>query len=54
MGFVAKAAVYVIVGLVAARVGFGMGGRPTDTRGAMATILAQPLGSILLLSLIHI
>jgi len=48
VGFVAKAAVYVIVGLVAARVGFGMGGRPTDTRGAMATILAQPLGSILL------
>jgi len=48
VGFVAKAAVYVILGLVAARVGFGLGGRPTDTGGAMATILAQPFGSLLL------
>jgi hypothetical protein len=48
LGFVAKAAVYVIVGTIAARVGFGMGGRTTDTRGAMATILAQPFGSVLL------
>jgi uncharacterized protein DUF1206 len=45
---VAKAAVYVIVGGVAAKVGFGMGGRPTDTRGALATILGQPFGRVLL------
>ena len=48
VGFVAKAAVYLIVGGVAAKVGFGMGGRTTDTRGAMATILAQPFGAALL------
>jgi len=48
VGFVAKGAVYVIIGGVAARVGFGMGGRPTDTRGAMATILGQPFGRIAL------
>jgi hypothetical protein len=48
LGFVAKAAVYVIVGGVAAKVGFGMGGRTTDAHGALATILGQPLGRVLL------
>jgi uncharacterized protein DUF1206 len=48
IGFVAKAAVYIIVGGVAARAAFGMGGRPTDTRGALLTILRQPLGIVLL------
>lgn len=48
VGFVAKGAVYVIIGGVAAKVGFGMGGRPTDTGGAMATILGQPFGRLAL------
>jgi hypothetical protein len=48
IGFAAKAAVYLIVGGLAAKAGFGMGGRTTDTRGAMATILAQPFGRALL------
>ena len=48
LGFVAKALVYIIVGGVAARVAFGMGGRTTDTRGALGTILAQPFGRLLL------
>jgi uncharacterized protein DUF1206 len=48
VGFVAKAAVYVIVGGLAARAAFGMGGRTTDSRGALATILGQPFGWVLL------
>ena len=48
VGFVAKAAVYIIVGGVAARVAFGMGGRTTDTRGALAMLLAQSFGRVLL------
>ena len=48
IGFVAKAAVYVIVGVMAAKAGLGMGGRTTDTRGALAAILAQPFGRGLL------
>ena len=48
LGFVAKAAVYVIVGGLAAKAGFGMGGRTIDTRGALATILGQPFGRVLL------
>ena len=47
-GFVAKAAVYIIVGGVAARVAFGMGGRTTDTRGALAMLLGQSFGRVLL------
>jgi hypothetical protein len=38
----------VIVGAVAARVAFAGRGRPTDTRGALATILGQPLGRVML------
>lgn len=48
IGFVAKAAVYIIVGGVAARVAFGLGGRTTDPSGALITILRQPLGTALL------
>jgi hypothetical protein len=48
LGFLAKAAVYVVVGGLAARVAFGMGGRTTDTSGALAAILAQPFGRLLL------
>src|SRR5688572_8500872 len=50
LGVVAKALVYIIVGGVAARVAFGMGGRTTDTRGALGTILAQPFGRLLLVA----
>jgi hypothetical protein len=49
LGFVAKAVVYVIVGGLAARVAFGMGGgRTTDSSGALLTILSQPFGRLLL------
>jgi hypothetical protein len=48
LGFAAKAAVYIVVGGIAARVAFGMGGRTTDTRGALITILRQPFGTVLL------
>src|SRR5688500_2053345 len=48
VGFAAKAAVYIIVGGLAARAGLGTGGRTTDTRGALATILGQPFGQLLL------
>lgn len=49
LGFLAKAAVYVIVGGLAARLAFGMGGgRTTDSSGALAAILAQPFGRFVL------
>jgi hypothetical protein len=51
-GFVAKAILYGTIGTLAASAALGVGsarnGGATDTRGAMATVLAAPLGKILL------
>ncbi len=47
-GYFTKGLVYVVVGLLAALAGFGMGGETTDMRGSMRTISAQPFGKILL------
>ncbi len=48
LGYAAKGAVYIVVGLLAAMAAFGRGGKTTDTRGALATIVAQPFGRVLL------
>jgi hypothetical protein len=45
-GFLAKAAVYVAVGLLAAKAAVGWGGRPTDTPGAIAAVRQQPGGAL--------
>ena len=47
-GYAAKGAVYIVVGLLAAMAAFGAGGKTTDTRGALATIVTQPFGRVLL------
>ncbi len=47
-GYAAKGIVYFIVGLLAAQVALGIGGRTTDTNGALETILTQPFGKFLL------
>jgi hypothetical protein len=49
-GFVAKAILYTTIGVLAASAALGAGGRGgvSDTRGAMATVLAAPLGRVLL------
>ncbi len=47
-GYAAKGIVYAIVGLLAAQAAFGTGGRTTDARGALQTIVTQPFGQFLL------
>ncbi|GAB4367967.1 MAG: DUF1206 domain-containing protein [Elainellaceae cyanobacterium] len=47
-GYVAKGVVYFVVGLLAAQVALGIGGRTTDSQGALQTIVTQPFGQILL------
>jgi hypothetical protein len=47
-GYAAKGVVYFIVGVLAAEAAFGVGGKTTDTKGALQTIVTQPFGKILL------
>jgi len=47
-GYAAKGVVYGIVGLLAAQAAFGAGGKTTDTKGALQTVLIQPFGKFLL------
>jgi hypothetical protein len=53
IGYLAKGVIFVCVGLLSANAAFrGNGGRATDSRGAMQTIVQQPFGKALLLALI--
>lgn len=47
-GHVAKGIVYIIIGVLAFGAAFGMGGRTTDSNGALHTLAQQPFGKILL------
>jgi hypothetical protein len=50
LGYLAKALVYILVGVLAFRVAAGMrGGRITDPGGALTVVLRQPFGQVLLL-----
>ena len=48
LGYAAKGAVYVVIGLLAAAAAFGSGGQTTGSRGAMAVVADQPFGKVLL------
>jgi hypothetical protein len=48
LGYASKGIVYFIVGFLAAQAVFSMGGRTTDTSGALSEIVNQPFGKFLL------
>jgi hypothetical protein len=48
LGHAAKGTVYFIVGLLAAQAAFGVGGKTTDSSGALEEIINQPFGKFLL------
>ena len=48
-GFVARASIYAIIGILAIKVAFGSGGRTTNQKGALETIAHQPFGKVLLI-----
>jgi hypothetical protein len=50
-GYVAKAAVYAVIGGLALQLAIGGGGRTTDSRGAIATIAQGPVGRVLVAAL---
>jgi hypothetical protein len=47
-GFLARAAIYAIVGILAIKVAVGAGGTTTNQQGALETIAHQPFGKVLL------
>jgi hypothetical protein len=47
-GFVARALIYGIIGVLAVKVALGAGGKTTNQQGALKTIAQQPFGKILL------
>ena len=50
IGFVARGAIYAIIGVLAIQVAMHAGNEPTSQRGAMETIRKQPLGHWLLIA----
>ncbi len=48
LGYAAKGVVYAIVGWLAASAAYGSGGRTTNARGALQSLVDQPFGRILL------
>jgi hypothetical protein len=48
-GFVARALIYGIIGVLAVEVALGAGGKTTNQQGALKTIAQQPFGEVLLI-----
>ena len=48
LGYAAKGTVYVVMGLLATEAALGIGGRATDSHGALRTIGEAPFGKIAL------
>jgi hypothetical protein len=48
-GFISRAAVYTIIGILAIKLAAGAGGKATDQQGALQTVAHQPFGRILLI-----
>lgn len=48
VGYVAKGVLYGTIGALAASAAMGIGGRTTDTRGAMSTVVSAPMGRAML------
>lgn len=48
IGYAAKAVLYATIGILAAQLAVGEGGRTTDTRGALRELLDAPYGHVML------
>lgn len=49
LGYLAKGLIYILIGVLAARVALGIrGGRLTDASGILVTLLHQPFGTLML------
>lgn len=50
-GFVARGLIYAIIGILALKLAFGLGGKLTSQQGALHTVAHQPFGTFLLVLL---
>lgn len=48
LGYAAKGIIYLLIGMLAVRVAFGLGGRVTDASGALSLLMNQPFGFFLI------
>ena len=48
VGYAAKGFVFVVVGVLALRAAFGLGGEATGERGAMISLVGEPFGGVLI------
>lgn len=48
-GFVSRGVIYGIIGILAIKLAFGVGGKTTNQQGALKTIAHQPFGKVLLI-----
>ncbi|NEQ32770.1 MAG: DUF1206 domain-containing protein [Leptolyngbya sp. SIO4C5] len=48
LGIAVKGIVYGLIGILAAQAAFGAGGKTSDTKGVLTTILNQPFGQLML------
>jgi hypothetical protein len=48
-GFVARALIYGIIGILSIKLAIGIGGRTTNQQGALKTVAHQPFGKVLLI-----
>lgn len=48
LGYLAKGLIYLLIGVLAARLALGLGGRLTDASGVLLTLLQQPFGRLML------
>ncbi|MEV5679418.1 MULTISPECIES: DUF1206 domain-containing protein [unclassified Streptomyces] len=51
-GFMARGVVYVLIGVLAARIGLGDRGEQADRQGALGQVAAQPFGNVMLWTLV--
>ncbi|NJN02574.1 MAG: DUF1206 domain-containing protein [Leptolyngbyaceae cyanobacterium SL_1_1] len=49
VGIAVKGIVYALIGVLAAQAALGIGGKTSDTQGALATVLNQPFGQFMLI-----
>jgi hypothetical protein len=52
LGYAVKGVLYVIIGVLAAQLAIGQGGKATDQAGALQTISNQPFGKVLIIVII--